>query len=98
LGAYGRLMFIAGEAMLTVTTDGDTGLEKWEMLSTDELRLQGNTYLRVAAPSLPARVYHDPTANDGLAPLQPDEAIVYRIWQRHPRYSALADSTMMGVL
>lgn len=97
LGSYGRLLFIAGEGLLFCSLDKETGLEQWEFLSTDELRVQGNTYIRYKAPSLQAEEYHEPRDEDWV-PVDDDTAIAYRLWRRHPRFSALADSTMMGVL
>lgn len=102
LGAYGRLMFLTGEAYLFVTTDPDTGQEQWEMLSSDELRIQSGIYIRYKAPSLAAEEYREPTDPDSSetawVPVDDNTAVAYRLWQRHPRYSMLADSTMMGVL
>lgn len=99
LASYGRLMFLAGECYLFVSKDED-GIEQWEFLSTDELRIMGGTYLRFKAPSLLAEEYLAPTGDedDAWEPVDDKEAVAYRIWQRHPRYSFLADSTMQGVL
>lgn len=96
LANYGRLMFLAGEAYLLVTVDAD-GIERWEMLSTDELRIQEGIYTRYKAPSLAATEYRE-VSDDDFEPMDVKQAVAYRIWQRHPRYSALADSTMQGVL
>lgn len=99
LAAYGRLMFLTGEAYLFVSDDPDNpGVEKWEVLSTDELRpIGGGNYQRVRAPSLLAEDYSSPD-DDDWAPLEGRDGIAYRMWQRHPRYSGWADSTMRGVL
>ena len=96
LGAYGRLMFLTGESYLLCTKDEDD-VEQWEFLSTDELRVQGNTYVRYKAPSLPAELLKE-APDDAYEPIGGQDAVVYRIWQRHPRFSHLADSTMLGVL
>jgi hypothetical protein len=96
LTAYGRLMFIAGESYLLCSIDPETGLEQWEMLSTDELRIQSGVYTRYRAPSMAAENLHEPS-DDDFEPLG-DTAIAYRLWRRHPRYSMLADSPMKGVL
>ena len=97
LGSYGRLMFLAGECYLLCSRDPDTGLEQWEMLSTDELRIQSGIYVRYRAPSMAAENLHEPKDED-FEPLDDDTAVAYRLWKRHPRYSMLADSTMLGVL
>jgi hypothetical protein len=96
LGAYGRLMFIAGECFLVVT-EGEDGEEVWEMLSTDELRPTGEgTFTRYKAPSLNAQELTE-VEEDVWEPVD-GKVVAYRIWRRHPRYSALADSPMKGIL
>lgn len=99
LSAYGRLMFLVGEALLFVSND-EEGDEQWEMLSTDEIRIMGNNVQRVKAPSMNAEEYKEPSEDDdgNWEDLSDKEAVAYRLWQRHPRYSMLADSTMQGVL
>jgi hypothetical protein len=96
LGAYGRLMFLVGEGYLFITAQDDED-EQWEMLSTDELRATGGGYVRYKAPSLLAEEYHVP-ADDEYEPVDAKTAVAYRIWKRHPRFTALADSPMQGVL
>ncbi len=98
LSQYGRLMFLTGETYLLVSRDLDTDEEQWEFLSTDELRIDGSgTYTRQMAPNVGVQSFTAPP-DDGYEPLADDEAVAYRIWRRHPRFSALADSTMHGVL
>jgi hypothetical protein len=97
LGSYGRLMFLVGECYLLCSVDPDTGLEQWEMLSTDELRIQSGTYIRYRAPSLPAENL-DEIPDEDFEPVGDNSAVAYRLWKRHPRYSMMADSTMQGVL
>jgi hypothetical protein len=98
LSTYGRLMFLTGETYLLVTRDPETDEEAWEFLSTDELRIDASgTYTRQNAPNIGASSFTAPP-DDGFEPLADDQAVAYRIWRRHPRYSALADSTMQGVL
>lgn len=97
LGSYGRLMFLAGECYLVVTEDTDTGDEVWEMLSTDELRPTGeNMFTRYKAPSLNAEQLTE-VEEDTWEPVD-GRCVAYRIWKRHPRYSALADAPMKGIL
>jgi hypothetical protein len=96
LGAFGRLQFIAGECYLLVTLDDD-GEEVWEMLSTDELRPTGEgSFTRYKAPSLNAEELKEVT-DDMWQPIE-GFCVAYRIWRRHPRYSALADAPMKAVL
>ncbi len=99
LSAYGRLMFLTGESILFVTVDHDTEEEQWEFLSTDEIKIDDGDpprYRRIRAPTVEQENYTD-ASDDDYAPVG-DEAIGYRIWRRHPRYSYLADATMLGVL
>lgn len=98
LASYGRLMFLAGECLLFVSKDPETHMEQWEMLSTDELRIQGDQMVRFKAPSLAAVEYREPSDDDYEEITGDRDAVAYRLWQRHPQYSMLADSTMQGVL
>lgn len=98
LGSYGRQMFLGGESLLTVTTDKESGDEQWEMLSPLELRMgpDGN-YLRLKAPQLAPEMLRD-APDDAFQPMGEGEAVVYRLYRRHPAYSLLPDSTMQAVL
>jgi hypothetical protein len=96
LGTYGRLRFLIGESYLVCTFDDEIG-EKWEMLSVDELRVNSSgTYTRMMAPQLGTSELKA-VPDDEFEPL-PDSAIVYRLWRPHPRFSLLADSSVMGIL
>lgn len=97
LSSYGRLMFLTGEALLFVTHDSETDMEQWEMLSTDELRLLDGQYTRFMAPTLPAINFTE-VPDDSFDVVEDKKAVAYRLWRRHPRFSALADSSMEGVL
>lgn len=98
--SYGRLMFIAGEGYLTVTTDDAEDDEEWEFLSPDELRVTpGGGYVRYRAPGIDAESLSD-APDDSFVPMNDGrkQAVVYRLWRRHPQYSGWADSPMHGVL
>jgi hypothetical protein len=98
LANYGRLMFLIGEALLFVSRDEENrDVEQWEMLSPDELRLTSSGYQRFKAPSLQPDFYK-PADPDDFVAVNDEEAVAYRLWRRHPRYSMLADSTMQAVL
>lgn len=103
LATFGRLMFLVGEALLFVSNNEKTGVEQWEMLSTDELRMLDGSYTRFMAPSLPAMQFR-PAPDGEYVPVatkeQVDnqEAVAYRLWRKHPRFSSLPDATMEGVL
>lgn len=94
---YGKLMFLTGETYLLVSNDPFTGLEQWEVLSTDELRVMDGVIMRYRAPSLMIQDYHE-VKDDEFFPIDDDSAVAYRLWRRSPRWSALADSSMAGVL
>lgn len=97
LSAYGQLRFLTGECYLVVTVDPDTDREQWECLSTDELRPEGSGYVRLRAPGLNPETLRDP-GDEVWEPVDETQAVVYRLWKRHPRFSEMADSTMQGVL
>lgn len=96
---YGQHRFIAGESYLLVTesqvADGEP-TEKWEIVSTDELRKNGDKWRRVKAPGMIEESLSD-LPDDALEPL-PGTAVVYRMWRPHPRFSELPDAPMSGVL
>ncbi len=96
LGTYGRLMFICGEALLFVSLDEEKN-EQWEMLSPMELRIDDASYTRQEGPGLPTKEYRRPKDDDQGA-MKENEAIVYRLWRRHPQWSKLADSPMRSAL
>ena len=111
---YGRLMFLTGESYLFVTINARTKVEQWEILSTDEVRLLDGLYTRFKAPQLIATQFQpapdgvfEPVGyapgTDGPEPIKDEngdvrQAVAYRIWKRNPRFSGLADSTVMGAL
>lgn len=86
------------EEALAVEDAASEQTEVWEFISTDELRATGDgTYTRYKAPSLGAEEV-DATDDEANWEPVPGKAIAYRFWRRHPRYSALADAPMRGVL
>lgn len=96
--SYGLLLFLTGDGYLTVTADEEADREVWEFLSPEELRIAGDgKFVRRTAPTEPGQQLTD---DDGFEPLKSGRksARVYRLWRRHPRFSALADSPMRGVL
>ena len=96
LSTYGQLMFIAGESYMLNTVED--GVQKWEIVSTNELRFDAGTetYTR---RRLPGKVGEELKAapEDDFEPVD-EEAIVYRLWKRHPRYSGWADAPMRAIL
>ena len=97
LSTYGQLMFVTGEAYL-LNTVGEDAEESWEVVSTDELKFDptANTYRRRVTPVGEPKEYRAADEED-YEPLD-DEAIAYRLWKRHPRYSGWADSPMRAIL
>lgn len=88
--ALGLNIFVAGECFLVGTEEPIVG-RSWEVLSVDELRekrekrANGTTrYERVESPGAKAVDL-------------PEECLVLRIWQSHPRWSYLADSAVRAV-
>jgi hypothetical protein len=78
---------VAAECYLHGHEDADTGDEEWQIRSVDELTVVGDEYI----------------VRDGLGNSQggtpvPADDVVIRMWERHPRISALATCAMRGVL
>jgi hypothetical protein len=96
MDSYGRLRFLIGEGYYLVTNpDGED--ERWEFVSPDELRITGSgTYTRFMAPSLPAEELVD-IPDSAFQPVG-DQALIFRSWRPHPRFSLLADSPIRAVL
>lgn len=92
---YGKLKFVAGETILLWSVVG--GLERWEMVSTDEVQQTGDKYVRREAPGVEPIPLKDPDPNDP-GPPQDGEGIAYRLWTPHPRWSGLPDSPMRAIL
>lgn len=65
--------------------------ERWEIRSTDEVVVS-------ADPKAPVKIRNraDTTLNDTVT--LPPRAYIGRIWRRHPRWSAQADSSMRAIL
>jgi hypothetical protein len=86
--------FVVGESYLVGWTSppfpGAEPEERWDIVSIDELvrSTDGRGWSLRFRPG---------DSGDRLLPLGPD-AFVLRIWQRHPRYSAVADSPLRAVL
>ena len=92
---YGTLMFLTGECYLLCTApDGD---EIWEIVSTREIEINSETEItrRKDDGSQPETYTTVPGSDEDIAD---DEAIIYRLWRRHPRKSALADSPVRASL
>lgn len=86
---YGLNQWVAGDCTLLGLPDEDTmSGERWGIYSTDELTRKGGRWL----------LREDPGVPDSDATVVPDDAPMYRLWTRHPRWSALPDSPMRRVL
>ena len=97
--AYGRLMFLTGEALLFVSQKEGEEREQWEMLSTDELRVSadGKSYSRLREPSSAEELYQEP-GDDDYVPINAKTAVAYRLWKAHPRHSGLPDAPLASAL
>lgn len=89
LRQFGVNLFVAGEAYLVGRTDPDTRTERWEVLSVDQMVWHENRWkIREDVSDTP----------DKYVDLSPDDDVVVRVWQPHPRFAAQADSPMRAVL
>lgn len=89
LGSFGTHLSVAGVAWLVAEPDlhdpGSDTLTDWEVYSSDELKVENTGEISVRVGSRDWRPLH---AN----------ALVVRVWRRHPRRSYDADSPTHGVL
>jgi hypothetical protein len=87
--AHGINMFVAGECYL-VGEPADESVdpplpERWSVRSVDEMTSDdGHAAVQETAKGKPRRL--------------PDNAVVVRVWEEHPRYKGEPDSSVMGVL
>ncbi len=98
LSAFGRLNFLTGDGYLVGQVDEDE--DAWEFLSASELRaIPGTKPLRYARVYYPGATPEELTMlpDDDYEPLA-DGAVVYRIWNRDPEYTYMADSPVRAVL
>jgi len=63
--------------------------EEWSVRSVDEIETSSDNRIKLC---------YLPGANRSQSRVLTDNDFVLRIWQRHPRWSQLADSSMRGVL
>jgi len=88
LRAYGVNLFVAGEGYLVGRTDRETGVERWDFYSTEQLVwLNSRWYLKENVL----------WKTDQLIELSGDDYVI-RVWQAHPRYSDEPDSPLRSVL
>lgn len=90
---YGKLRFLCGECYLLVTVQA--GREVWEVVSVAEVAVKDGKVVR--DNGIRKVEYRDVSA-DPPSSLGGDEAVVYRLWNPHPRKSGLADAPMRAVL
>ena len=89
LRAFGVNIFVAGEGYLVGRLDADTGVERWDFLSVDQVVWHDGRWKLKPSPDANA---------DKLVPLDPDGDVVLRVWLPHPRFASEADSPMRAVL
>lgn len=102
-GQYGRLHFVIGDGLLTVSDD-EEGEEVWEYLSPMEMRLMPNSdprrrqeYRRIRAPGITQEELVEAPDN-AFEPLVGNNVRVNRLWRQHPAYSQNADSPIRPIL
>lgn len=89
LRQYGVNLFVSGECYLVGRTDADTGMERWDMLSVDQVVYHdGKQKIKLDVADTP----------DKFVPLSEDEDVLVRVWQPHPRFNQQADSPLRAVL
>lgn len=84
-------LFVVGECYLVGYTKNEKGKSKqvWEVLSVDELEIEDiGPNSQIAVRKLPGQASRK----------IPRGALLIRIWQEHPRWSALADSNVRPIL
>lgn len=90
---YGKLRFLCGECYLLVTVQA--GREVWEVVSVAEVAVKDGKVLRDNGLT---KVEYEDVSAAPPASLEERQAVVYRLWNPHPRKSALADAPMRAVL
>jgi hypothetical protein len=93
--SYGRLMFLTGECYLLATAPD--GKEMWEVVSTHEITINSDKSITRRRNETGKQELYRPL-EAGTDSLGADQAIVYRLWRRHPRRSWLADAPMRASL
>lgn len=96
LGTYGQLQFLIGDGYLAVSLDDD-GQEQWEYLSPAELVVQDTSFLRRMGEGVPDRTYSKATSIGENGPSE-GEMKAWRLWNRHPTHSEMADSPVKAVI
>lgn len=97
LSNYGRLSFITGEGVLFGHfPQGDR--ERWQYLWKEELRFNDRGEVtHLLSPSGAGKDYTQ-LADRDWDELAPGEAVAYRFWTPHPRFSQWPDSPMRSIL
>lgn len=90
LGPLTVNMEVPGECYLLGIVDPATGMEEWSIRSTDELVRNADGVWRLLP--LPG------ASSTSGKELDPDWTYVGRLWNPHPRWHELPDSSMRGIL
>jgi hypothetical protein len=95
-GTFGQLQALVGDGYLAVYLDDDQS-ERWDYFSPAELTVQETTYLRRMGDGVPDREY---TKVGSIGENGPGEGEMkaWRLWNRHPTHSEMADAPMKAVL
>ena len=93
---YGRLMFLTGEGYLLGRGFGER--EHWSFVWREELRFDDSgTLTHILSPNVPLTDF-SLVGDDDYQELSDGDAVAYRFWTPHPRFSWLADSPMRSTL
>lgn len=93
---FGQLQAIVGDGYLAVYLDDD-GQETWDYFSPAELIVQERSYLRRMGDVVLDREY----AKVSVIPeggLEVAQMKAWRLWNRHPTHSEMADSPMRAII
>lgn len=87
-------LFIPGEAYICQIPRSYTTAESWQIRSVDEVLVTDDPAYPILLRDTPATTPATATTATKLPPT----AFVARVWRRHPRFAALADSSMKAVI
>ncbi|MEU0947655.1 hypothetical protein ABZ379_33885 [Streptomyces canus] len=95
---FGPHLTVAGEAWIVVRpkedTRGNAVAADWRVLSTQEVKPQGNKLVA----EIDGEEVAIPGAEDDNVPLDSDEPVAIRVWEAHPRRHLEADSAVRSSL
>ena len=97
LGSFGRLMFITGEGYLFGRYPPGQN-ELWSFVWKDELRFDDDGKVTHMLGPTAAQKDYSAVAESDWEALDPNQAVAYRFWTPHPRFSQWPDSPMRAII